>query len=393
MHIFARLAKSTFLLIFLFVFNSCSDDGVSSNNGNEDEPKIDWNVAADSSTNALIDNYWNPSEHYFNYGNRGNEEYHYWPQAHSLDVLLDAYKRTGDSEYKQYISSWYDGVYQKNGESFINDFYDDMEWNALAMLRAYQIMGDEKFKNAVDILWEEIKTGWTDVAGGGIMWAKHTPNSKNAISNAPASVLSSRLYQMTGNQDYLDWSKKIYSWQRNNLVNLSNGAVWDGVSVEDGERNVNKDWIFTYNQGMFLAAALELYEITGESIYFNDAIKSADYTLNNLTDANTRLLVDEGEGDGGLFKGIFVRYFTQLILEEDLSDATRNRYVHFLEHNAETLWREGTNKNYVLYDTFWNQKPGNNEEIDLTVQLSGSMLIEAAALLENEGLLGNEDNE
>ena len=391
MQVQARPYQFLFLLLFLFGFSFCSDDGVSSNNGDNEEPEIDWNAAADSSTNALLDNYWNPGEQYFNYGNRGNEEFHYWPQAHSLDVLIDAYKRTGESKYEQYIHNWYDGVYQKNGESFTNDFYDDMEWNALAMLRAYQTLGDEKFKNSVDVVWEEIKTGWTDVAGGGIMWAKHTPNSKNAISNAPASVLSSRLYQMTDNQDYLEWSKKIYSWQRNNLLNLSNGAVWDHVVIEDGERNIQKNWIFTYNQGMFLAAALELYEITGESMYLNDAIKSADYALNNLTDANARLLADEGEGDGGLFKGIFVRYFTQLILEEDLPDGTRNRYEHFLEHNAETLWREGTNKNYVLYDTFWNEKPGNNEEIDLTVQLSGSMLIEAAALLDNEGMLDTQE--
>lgn len=350
------------------------------------EPSVNWSAAADSSSSALINNYWNPRGQYFNYGNRGGDtEFQYWPQAHALDVMLDAYARTGDATYERHIDQWYEGVKEQNSGTFVNDFYDDMEWNALAMLRAYQITGDEKFKTAVDNLWAEIKGGWTDVGGGGIMWSKGTPRSKNAISNAPASVLASRLYQMTGEQDYLDWSQRIYTWQKNNLVS-GNGAVWDNLKVEaDGSETIKKDWIFTYNQGMYLAAALELYEITGDQAYLNDAVEAADYALNSLTTSD-RLLKSEGGGDGGLFKGIFVRYLTQLILEEDLSDSTRDRYVTFLEHNAETLWREGTNKQEVLYGQYWKDAPAVNAEVDLTVQLSGAMLIEAAAWLEDEGV-------
>ncbi len=376
-------------LITMLGVVGCSDSPTSSQE--KKEQAINWSAAADSSSNALINNYWNSGEGYFNYGNRGNTEFHYWPQAHALDVMLDAYQRTSDSKYKQIMDQWYQGVPQQQGDTFLNDFYDDMEWNALAMLRAHQTVGDEKFLTSTKDVWEEIKTGWTDVGGGGIMWAKHTPRSKNAISNSPASILASRLYKLTGEEEYLDWAHKTYDFVKNNLVNRQNGAVWDHMEVsQDGEVDIQKDWIFTYNQGVFLGAALELYEITGESRYLNDAIKSADYTLNNLTDGNTRLLVDEGTGDGGLFKGIFVRYLTELILEEDLSESVRNRYVAFLEHNAETLWKEGTNKSDVLYSSFWNDKPANNAEIDLTVQLSGSMLIEAAALLDNEGLLSDE---
>ena len=352
----------------------------------EPEPSIDWSAAADSSSSALIDNYWDPREQYFHYGNLGNAEFHYWPQAHALDVMLDAYSRTGDPDYRRRIDEWYEGVYRENKGSFLNEYYDDMQWNALAMLRAYGITGDEKFRASVETLWSEIKAGWTDVAGGGIMWSKGTPNSKNAISNAPASVLASRLYQLSGDADDLEWAEKTYAWQKQRLVDTSTGAVWDHVVVEDGSEEIRKDWIFTYNQGMFLAAALELYEITGKATYLQDAIKAADYALKNLTTGD-RLLVDEGAGDGGLFKGILVRYLTQLILEEDLPESASNRYVAFLEHNAETLWGEGTNKGQVLFDEYWKDRPGDNEEIDLTVQLSGAMLMEAMALLEQEGLL------
>lgn len=348
-------------------------------------PPIDWSAAADSSTGALIENYWSARDRYFYYGNLGDPEFHYWPQAHALDVVLDAYSRTGEEAYRNLIDAWHEGVYDRN-DGWINDYYDDMEWNALAMLRAYRMTGDEKFRESVDVLWENIKTGWTEVSGGGIMWSKPTPNSKNAISNAPASILASRLYQLTGEDEYLEWARKTYDWQQANLVDRSTGAVWDHIVVENGEEEIRKDWIFTYNQGMYLGASLELYEITDNPMYLNEAVKAADYALSHLTTGD-RLLKPEGSGDGGLFKGILVRYLTQLILEEDLDQAAKNRYADFLRHNARTLWAEGTDKEDVLYDTYWKEKPDVNEEIDLTVQLSGAMLMEAAARLEQEGAL------
>ncbi len=385
-----RLFRLTLILVIVLMIGGCGGVSTASTDP-EPTPAFSWNAAADSSSNALINNYWNTSSNYFNYGNFSSTEFQYWPNAHALDVMIDAYQRTGNAKYERYINDWFDGVLDQMNGSFINDFYDDMEWNALAMLRAYHETGDEKFRNRVLNLWTDIINGWSGVAGGGIMWTKSNPQGKNAISNAPASILASRLYKMTDEQDYLDWAKRIYSWQKETLVNPNNGAVWDNIQVQpDGSEEINKDWIFTYNQGVYLGAALELYNITGDRMYLNDAVQSADYTLNNLINSSDRILKDEGAGDGGLFKGIFVRYFTQLILEEDLPQSTRDRYVQFLEHNAETLWTEGTYKNSVLYDSYWKTKPGSNEQIDLTVQLSGSMLIEAAALLDNEGLIGDE---
>ena len=312
-----------------------------------------------------------------------NTQFHYWPQAHGLDILLDAYLRTGDTNFVHYMHQWFEGVHYQNGQTFLNIFYDDMQWNALAMLRAYHATGDEKFKEATIKVWDQILTGWTDLLNGGIMWAEFTPHSKNACSNAPASILAARLYLLTGEQEYLDWALKIYEWQKQHLVDSGTGAVWDSIALENNSVVINKDWIFTYNQGTYIGAVVELYDITGNSVYLNDAVKSTDYTLHSLTQPNTQLLVDEGDGDGGLFKGIFVRYLTQLILLEDLPENTRNRYVQFLEHNAEKLWTEGTDKSRILISSFWGNKPAHNEEIDLTIQVSGAMLMEAAALLDS----------
>jgi predicted alpha-1,6-mannanase (GH76 family) len=152
--------------------------------------------------------------------------------------------------------------------------------------------------------------------------------------------------------------------------------VYDNINGRTGEKNTA--WIFTYNQGTFIGSAVELHQITGEKMYLNDAILAANYATTTLV--NDAILKDEGTGDGGLFKGIFVRYFTELIRQERLDNATKQRYVRFLRYNAETLWTKGTNKAQVLFGANWRNRPG--PETGLTEQTSGCMLIEAMSALQ-----------
>lgn len=368
-----------FLLSIIVLSQACSKNDTPATPDTE-KYSINWSAAADSSSSSFVQLYWNGADNYFNYNNTGQKDFNYWPQAHALDVLTDAYTRTNQNIYKTTISLWYDGVKKKNGNTFLNEFYDDMEWNALAMLRAYNATQDLRFKNSVLEVWKDIQTGWNNNAGGGVSWKKDQPYSKNACSNGPACILAARLFQQFGDASNKEWALKIYGWEKENLFNPANGAVYDNIDSRTG--TVQSSWIFTYNQGTFLGSAIELYKITGEKGYLNDAIKAADYTLNNLVDSNDRLLKSEGNGDGGLFKGVFIRYFAQLILVPDLDAATKKRYVNFFKLNAETLWRTGTNKQSVLYGTYWKTKPGSSSE--LTTQTSGAMLIEAAALLNGQ---------
>jgi predicted alpha-1,6-mannanase (GH76 family) len=375
------------LVFSLLLLAGCKkdyDDGTNNPPPAPGQAAIDWDKAADSSTNALIEHFWYIPASYFTEKNN-NTNFHYWPQAHGLDVLVDAYNRTGDAAYKALMDAWFEGVPVKNGGSFINEFYDDMEWNALAMLRAFEATGDEKYKDAVETVWADIKTGWNTTMGGGIAWRKAMPYYKNTPANAPAAILAARLYKKFNKADDLEWSKKIYTWLRQNLFNQSTGWVYDGMnSNNDGQTNTT--WKFTYNQGTFIGAGVELYTITNDQGYLNDALKAANFALtdNGITNFEDNLLRDEGGGDGGLFKGVFVRYLTQLILAPGMVSTDRERYASFLKHNAETLWNKGTDKSYLLYGSYWKTPPGSTT--DLTIQLSGTTLIEAAALLKERDL-------
>ncbi|MGD9557528.1 MAG: glycoside hydrolase family 76 protein [Mangrovibacterium sp.] len=373
--------KKWLCILFLLpaLFLSCGKDDT--NDPVPDEDKIDWNKAADGSSTALANLFWNPGEKRFNNNSNGDASWNYWPQAHALDVLTDAWLRTKDDKFKVYFDQWYAGVKARNGNTFENDFYDDMEWNALAILRVYQATGDTKFKEAALQIWEYIKTGWNTNAGGGITWKKGMEYSKNACSNGPACILAARLYQEFGDESNKEWALKIYNWEKSTLFNPNNGMVYDNINSETGE--IKKTWLFTYNQGTFIGSAVELYKIFNEKAYLNDAVLAADYTISSLT--SNSVLKSEGTGDGGLFKGIFVRYFTELIRQDRLDASAGKRYIQFIRYNAETLWTKGTTTPAVLFGPDWTVKPGS--VTGLTEQLSGCMLIEAAAALTNEGLI------
>ncbi len=373
--------KKWLCILFLLpaLMLSCGKDDT--NDPVPDEDKIDWNKAADGSSMALASLFWNPGEKWFNYDSNGDASWNYWPQAHALDVMTDAWLRTKDDRYKAYFDQWYAGVKARNGNTFENDYYDDMEWNALAILRVYQATGDTKFKEAALQIWEYIKTGWNTNAGGGITWKKGMEYSKNACSNGPACILAARLYQEFGDESNKEWALKIYNWEKSTLFNQNNGAVYDNINSETGE--IKKDWVFTYNQGTFIGSAVELYKIFNEKAYLNDAMLAADYTTSSLT--SNSVLKSEGTGDGGLFKGIFIRYFTELIRQDRLDASAGKRYIQFIRYNAETLWTKGTTTPAVLFGPDWTVKPGS--VTGLTEQLSGCMLIEAAAALTNESLI------
>lgn len=341
-----------------------------------------WPAIADSAQFS-VNFFWNAGGQYFTATNNSSSWTNYWPTAHALDVLVDLYLRNPNASLKTRMDNLIAGVKIKNGNTYSNFYYDDMEWMALACLRAFKATNDVNYKNITLLLWTDIKNGWSTDLGGGIWWRKDNP-SKNAPSNLPASILASRLYKTFNNPDDLLWTTKIYEWQKSVLYNSSNGWVYDNIET-NGTKNTT--WKFTYNQGTFIGAALELYSITNNTNYITEANVAADFAISSgqLTDISNGILKDEGGSDGGLFKGIFIRYFTRLIIDGNIDSGRKTQYINFIKTNAQKLWTNGTNKSLILFGTAWNIAPSNT--IDFTTQLSGIMLFESMAELKKLNLV------
>jgi len=364
--------------------------------------KVNWAAAVDSSTTAFVDRYWSTEKHCFKNTFAGEiQDNDYWPEAHGLDVIVDAYIRTGDSKYKQIIYDWYEGVKKKNwyGDTWQNEYFDDMGWHGMAHMRALEATGDTRYENSAKELWQWITEGWTDYQGGGIQWREGADSenlNKGIPANGPAAIIAARRAKKYPDETVngftnLQWAQRIYTWMKEYRV------IWDSGRIFENIDNTNND--YSYDVGTFLGAALELYDITKDKSYFEDAIKITDYHITHNINKMNGVMKDYGEqaGEGGLgggndcnlFKGIFVRYFTIFIQHPDLSAEDRARYVAFLKNNAEYLWIKGTEKtpDIKFSYTWWEIPPSTARWGDLRSAISAATTIEAMALLEKQNLL------
>ena len=364
-----------------------------------------WNKMADGMSQALIDKFWGANfegyadRYYFNYGSNLSNmtTNHYWPQAHAMDVLVDAYMRTGEKRYKELFPLWWNGAPRYNfagkmnpKDAWWNVFVDDMEWIVLAQIRMWESTDNKMYINKArqmydDWIWPtwgpENEFPWY----GGITWKTDVEKSKNACSNGPAALIAARLYRFfdqakfkggKAKEAYLNEAIKIYTWEKNFLFDRKTGAVYDNINRK-GE--IQKNWIFTYNIGTFLGAAHELFLITGDKQYLDDAVLAASYVTDHMT--QNGVLSDAPSGDGGLFHGIFFRYFVKLINEEALDINTRKKFHDYLTSLATIMAEQGVNHNTMLYAGRWRNAPADDEPVGLTPHLTGCMLMEAMCVL------------
>ncbi|MBO7391237.1 MAG: glycosyl hydrolase family 76, partial [Verrucomicrobia bacterium] len=255
-----------------------------------------------------------------------------------------------------------------------------MEWIGLTMLRLYDATQDKCYLETAQRLWRFVKYGWDEVyVDGGISWREDQPWSKNACSNGPGSLFASRMYRVTRDEADKEWAVKIYKWEREHLFNPETGAIADNI---DGRSMRKAGFNLSYNQGLFLGAAHELYQLTGEKSYLEDAQLAALFTITarQTLDRRNGILRDEGKDDGGLFKGIFMRYFVLLMLDSHIKPENLKQFREFLYHNADVLWNRGRDRERCLFGSSWAAVPEGS--VTLTCQTSAVMFLEAVAFYE-----------
>ena len=302
------------------------------------------------------------------------EGYGYWPIAHGLQNFAAAYQRTRNTVYRDGMKSVLKGIrdynYYQRG-TYKNDYYDDLEWLGLACFSAYKATGDNEYIDAIHEIWGYIKTGFDDTRGVMAWRTGCNPACNNSIGNSPAIIMGLKLYQLEGDPANLDMAKRIYTWMKANVVN-SDGAIWDGPD------NFNPGWLFSYNQGMFIGAALMLNQVTGEQHYIDDAIVASEYIMNHkLFDPGVFYLNETGGGDGGLFKGIFARYFTEFVRLSNLNEIQKKRYYSVIRQTGDYVWKNGINKSTYIGGSNWN----NTNETEFSSHQSAVHLFESIASL------------
>ncbi|GLZ33231.1 glycoside hydrolase [Lentzea sp. NBRC 105346] len=303
----------------------------------------------------------------------------YWWQAHLLDCMVDAYLRKPTASREDMVKRLVRGIRVRNLAGWTNDFYDDVAWLGLALLRAAKEVGVTKPK-AINVIAQRLRDGWTDHAGGGIWW-KRNDDFKNVPANGPAAIFLARLANAGGERTDLVRARSTVDWIEEHLVDPGTGLAWDGLHVHpSGEiREIEKN-IYTYCQGVLLGACVEIAKAGQPAPWLDRAARV-------ITGVHDHLAVDgvvkgAGGGDGGLFAGILVRYLAQAALEPQLAEAG-SLAAELVYQSAEAAWlNRSMAVSGPLFGPEWSRPVVEREGRDLSIQLGGWMCLEAAALLE-----------
>jgi predicted alpha-1,6-mannanase (GH76 family) len=274
----------------------------------------------------------------------------WWNSANALEATIDHASRTGATAYLGILPNTFD---LHRSTNFLNHFYDDEGWWALAWVKAYDLTGETRYLDMAKTIFADMTTGWDNTCDGGVWWNKDR-HYKNAIANELFLTLAARLHQRTwgdeGPRSYLDWAEREWAWfQASGMIDADN-RINDGLN-QACQNNHGTTW--TYNQGVILGGLVELSAATGDATLIDHATSIADAALATLTNTDG-VLVEPCEpscgGDGSQFKGIFVRNLSVLYeAARARDDATHAaRYRRFITRNADAIWTRGRNTSYQL---------------------------------------------
>jgi predicted alpha-1,6-mannanase (GH76 family) len=301
----------------------------------------------------------------------------YWWQAHLLDCAVDAAYRARTPERIDRVAALARGIRTRNLTGWTNRYYDDMSWLLLALERADRLLGI-RFSDAVAQLRAAVIDGWNPAVGA-VPWRSGDDfYSTSAIG--PTGIAMARLGELSR-------AGQLAEFLHTRLRDTGSGLILDGVHEPGGrvERSVP-----TYCQGVTIGLETELAVRTGESGHRSRVAALVAATADRLTDAG--VIAAAAGNDSGLFMGILARYLAEAALA--LGDTTAANIVHA---SARAAWEHRAEVDGLpLFGADWTRAvavpeyPGTfpqptdssaassaNPSRDLSVQLSGWMLLEA----------------
>lgn len=328
--------------------------------------------------------------------------WNYWWQAHYIDALVDEsireHARGNDAlarHARRLAQRTLVSVGIRNVGRFTNAYYDDMAWMLLAAHRlemhgaTHGPLPRGTRAHAGRALRRTISRGDTPDLGGGVFW-NTAHDFKNLPATGPWSLFRARIGDLARAEALIDWS---YT----HLHDPSTGLLQDGIEIDPDGGTRRTPHIFTYNQGTVLGTLTELATRGHRESAARATDLVASVHAHLTTDAGGRLaLRTHGDGDGGLFTGILVRYLALAARSPALPSATREVAARLVRDNAHLLWegRESRSMSKTLgmpssQVTVFSPDPAAPAResqppgipIELSTQLQAWTILEAAASL------------
>lgn len=275
----------------------------------------------------------------------------WWNAANAITALVDFSRIQKTKQFEPILEHTFTEA-QKTGKNYLNDFYDDEGWWALAWIDAYDLTGKKQYLAMAETIFADMAASWDNTCGGGIWWSKER-KYKNAIANELFLSVAAHLANRDKAQRafYQEWANREWSWFSQsgmiNSSNLINDGLTIGASTNGGPACTNNGQnTWSYNQGVVLGGLVELSKRNHDPALLQSASKIATAAIKGLSDSSG-VMHDTCEpkcgADGVQFKGIFVRNL--VVLQKA---APQNSYLTFVDTNADSIWNSARGPNFQL---------------------------------------------
>ena len=295
-----------------------------------------------------------------------------WPASGVYSAVNALLKTTGDIQFVDLLerriipglNQYLDTIRKPPGyQSYIvfagksDRYYDDNIWLALDFCETYTITGKTEYLKRSINTWRFVLSGWDEKLGGGIYWCEQKKQSKNTCSNAPASVLAFKLFEVTHDSSFFNWGLRIYNWTKNNLQDTTDYLYFDNINLA-GKISNRK---YTYNSGQMLQAASLLYKLTRNNAYLEEARHIAKSSIEYFTKDYT---TQEGKiirlfnNTGNWFNCILFRGFKELYNLDG-----NKEFISVYQDNMDQLWNHIRNKDGLFSKDWKGQKEDENKPL------------------------------
>jgi predicted alpha-1,6-mannanase (GH76 family) len=259
----------------------------------------------------------------------------WWNAANAITALGDYEQVTGNKAYEPVLANTFTEARAQHA-NFVNEYYDDDGWWALAWIEAYDVAGDARYLSMAETIFAAMTGAWDSTCGGGVWW--NTSRSyKNAIPNELFLSIAAKLANRTtgtAQANYLSWAQKEWAWFKGSGMINAQSLVNDGLNSSNPNACTNNGrTTWTYNQGVILGGLVELSEADKDATLLPQAERIANAAMIAL--AKNGILTEPGTlsgGDGPQFKGIFMRNLAELN-----AAAPNPQYKIFADANATSI--------------------------------------------------------
>ncbi len=231
-------------------------------------------------------------------------------------------------------------------------YYDDNAWLVLSYIEAYDVTDDKRFVNLAERTQNFVLSGYDDKLGGGLYWHQQEKKGKNTCVSAPATAGALDLYRVTGDKTDLEQAKQLYNWTNATLQD-KDGLFWDNIAL-DGKIGKAK---FTYNTALMLRNNVELWKVTNDQKYLDEARRVADASLESFTRAGGNF-ADDAKFNNWLCEGLLMTY-----------EATQDiKYLNAVRRHADYGYRRGRDLSDGGYWNNWSAVEHKPDELKTVIE-------------------------